>query len=113
MVTQLDDCDNAAVVSDINAFLGNGSRPDFERMERLADLKLMGSITHNEWAKGIRPLWSVTKTIQLHNGWMCQAHVRVQVLWTALSQLVPGFKEITEGLSAGRNIGSLPASVSA
>ena len=113
MVTQFDECDDAAVVGDFNAFLGSGSRPDFERMERLAGLKLMGSITPGDWEQGIRPLWSVTKTIQLHNGWMCQAHMREQVLWTALSQLVPGFKEIAEGLSTGRNIGSLPASISA
>ena len=101
------------IVCRFNDFLGTSkAQPDFKRMEHLADLKLIGRISPEEWAEGVRPLVNGAQLQRLHTGWMCQAHMREQVLWTALANLVPGFKEMSEGLSTDRNIGALPAEIS-
>lgn len=110
MVTLFDAYDDAALVQNFNHFLGAGKEaPDFERMKALADLKLLGHVTPEAWARGERPMWSVTKLAQLHNGWMVQAHAREALLWSMLDKMMPGFLAQANSLAKGLNVGRLPA----
>ena len=106
--------DDATLVGMFNDFLGtNPTRPNFARMKQLSDLRLIGEVSREEWDQGIRPLISGGGMNRLLIGNSVQAHVREQVLWSALAQLVPGFGEMAQGLSAGQNIGALPVAISA
>ena len=108
MVTKFDAYDDASIVGDFNEFLGTGAAPDFARMGELAGLGLIGRTSEEEWEAGVRPLWSITKLAQLHNGWMVQASVRERILWGVLASVVPGFRNAVEGLALGQNVGAIP-----
>lgn len=113
-LTAFDDHDDAALVGTFNSWLGRrDQQPDFERMDYLSSLKLLGRVTPEEWQEGTRPHWSPTRLAALHNGWMCQAHVREQVRDTILAQLIPGYRQAMEALASGRNVGSLPELIAA
>jgi len=118
-VTVYDEYDDVDLVDDFNNFLGYGNidaLPDFKRMRKLEKLKLTGYVSPARWAKGERPLWSITKLAQLHNGWMGQAHNRERLLWSVLAQLLPDFVPmITELIAANDNltIGRTPVLIAA
>ena len=113
MVTKYDDYVDHDIVGEFNEFLGmkEGDAPDFERMAYLEKLGILGDVTPEGWAQGIRPLYCVTGLQQLHNGWMVQAHERERVLWAALAMTVPGFAQAAGSMVEGRNIGALPAPI--
>jgi len=111
MVTKYDDHIDHNIVGDFNKFLGKDAAPDFERMDYLAGLGIIGEISGEEWEKGDRPLVCYTQLAHLHNGWMVQAYERERVLWAALAMTVPGFAQAAGSMVEGRNIGALPTPI--
>ena len=103
---------DSAVVVDFNRCMGmlgrEGAAPDFERMERAADLKLLGRVSLEEWQRGVRPLWYITKVVQLLVGNDVQQHNRERIREQVLTEVLGGrYTRRIEELSAGINIGGL------
>lgn len=112
--TAYDDYDDADLNADFNNWLGtNRNAPDFPRMERLAKLKVIGRVTREEWNRGIRPLWSPGKMVQIHTGALVQAANRESILWETLERFLPGSMAYAASLSQGRNVGRLPTRMEA
>lgn len=119
--TIYDDHHDIAVIDDLRSELHmqrSERLPDFARMKRLADKKLMGYVTPERWAAGERPLWCVTKVIQLllsneiqSSEREIQSSERESVLWEALEQVHPGILAKAALIAEGRNVGSLPVRI--
>ena len=77
-------------------------------MKRMSDLKLLGSITPEEWDKGVRPLVNGSQMQRLLVGTAAQSWVREQVRDAILANLIPGYKEAVMALSDGKNVGAMP-----
>lgn len=108
--TDFADYNDTAWVRSFNDFLGmDRDRPDFDRMAKLADMKFLGRVSPEQWEKGERPLWCVTKVIQLHNGWMVQAVERERIRDEVIEEMLPGFLAKIEERAIGRNVGGIPA----
>ncbi len=104
-----DEHNDAELISTFNSILGtNGERPDFDRMDRMADLRLLGRVTQEEWDEGERPLINGAQMQRLLVGTAAQSWVREQVRDTILANLIPGYKEAVAALADGRNVGAMP-----
>ena len=100
---------DSELVSSFNSILGtNSDKPDWARMKRMSDLKLLGSVTQEEWDAGERPLVNGAQMQRLLVGTAAQSWVREQVRDTILSNLIPGYKEAVMALSDGKNVGAMP-----
>ena len=100
---------DSELVSSFNSILGtNSDKPDWNRMKRMSDLKLLGSVTPEEWDKGVRPLVNGSQMQRLLVGTAAQSWVREQVRDAILANLIPGYKEAVMALSDGKNVGAMP-----
>jgi len=104
-----DDHHDSELVSTFNSILGtNSDKPDWNRMKRMSDLKLLGSVTPEEWDEGVRPLVNGSQMQRLLVGTAAQSWVREQVRDTILANLIPGYKEAVAALADGKNVGAMP-----
>ena len=58
--------------------------------EDLTEIGILGRVTPEEAAKGVEPLWSITRHVQLLNGAVWQQRLQMQVLAKALEAVAPG-----------------------
>ena len=104
-----DEHHDAPLIDTFNQIIGTqGGKPDWDRLNLMADLRLMGRITPEEWDEGIRPLVNGAQIQRLLVGNAAQAWMREQVRDTILAQIIPGYRGALEQLAAGRNVGGLP-----
>lgn len=119
----LQDHDDAALVEDLELYLTEDKDKNYSdmiatgRYDRLRAVGLIGKATQQAWDTGkidadgklvkARPLFNLSRTVQLHQGYARQKHQMIEALWDEMEVGNPGFRGRMNANLNARRLGQL------